>query len=141
MSSTIFLFDNAIIRQPFIFICKQLFLKAVKPGRIFLFASKRAVHFCLFDDSSDRRTHRNRIIVSPAPPFHYSCSRRNAIATFSSGDVLLDVSVPPNGCPTVATVPDDKAFDVLVLSLAKPAFLAVLRHAAFAIPLKKKWNK
>uniref|UniRef100_A0A915K8N5 Uncharacterized protein n=1 Tax=Romanomermis culicivorax TaxID=13658 RepID=A0A915K8N5_ROMCU len=49
------------------FICKQPFPKAVKPGRIFLFASKRAVHCCLLDKSSDHRTHCNRIIILPAP--------------------------------------------------------------------------
>uniref|UniRef100_A0A915I8J7 Uncharacterized protein n=1 Tax=Romanomermis culicivorax TaxID=13658 RepID=A0A915I8J7_ROMCU len=53
--------------RPRFYICKQPFLKAVKPIRIFLFASKRAVHFCLFDESTDPRTHRNRIIIPPAP--------------------------------------------------------------------------
>uniref|UniRef100_A0A915JZV2 Uncharacterized protein n=1 Tax=Romanomermis culicivorax TaxID=13658 RepID=A0A915JZV2_ROMCU len=45
-----------------------IFRKQLNRGVIIIFASKHDVHFCIINESSDRRTRRNRIIDSPRSP-------------------------------------------------------------------------
>uniref|UniRef100_A0A915J4Y5 Uncharacterized protein n=1 Tax=Romanomermis culicivorax TaxID=13658 RepID=A0A915J4Y5_ROMCU len=57
------------LSRSFIYICKQLFFrKQLNRGVIIIFVSKRDIHFCIIDESSDRRTRRNCIIDPPHSP-------------------------------------------------------------------------